>query len=278
MVIEGSHVRTGQVVAVLENREYEAARESARARLSGKEAELRRVVNGARLQERRAALAEVREAEAVLENARAEHMRRQGLYEKGAISREEADRAEKAWRVAKARCDAAIERHRLADDPPREEDCSRAEAEVALARSDLEQSEALLAKTFIKSPINGVVLRKYHNTGENVATGLGSPIVAIGDVSRLRVRADVDENDVAAVRIGQRAYITASAYGSKRFYGRVTRLGEALGRKNVHTDEPTEHIDTKILETLIELDLGQHLPPNLRVDVFIEAGDSHAAH
>jgi len=47
------------------------------------------------------------------------------------------------------------------------------------------------------------------------------------------------------------------------------RVGQQLGPKNVRTDEPTEKVDTKILETLVELDPGSHLPDGLRVDAFI---------
>jgi hypothetical protein len=51
--------------------------------------------------------------------------------------------------------------------------------------------------------------------------------------------------------------------------GRVIRIGGMLGRKNVRTDEPSERVDTKILETLVELDAGTSLPIGLRVDAFI---------
>lgn len=49
----------------------------------------------------------------------------------------------------------------------------------------------------------------------------------------------------------------------------VVRIGQILGRKNVYTDAPTERIDAKILETLIELDKGQRLPVGLRVSAYI---------
>jgi len=42
-----------------------------------------------------------------------------------------------------------------------------------------------------------------------------------------------------------------------------------LGHKNIRTDEPTERVDTKILETLIQLDPGTQLPDGLRVDAYI---------
>jgi HlyD family secretion protein len=53
----------------------------------------------------------------------------------------------------------------------------------------------------------------------------------------------------------------------------VIGVGRILGRKNVRTDEPSEHVDTKLLETLMELDLGQLLPLGLRLDSFVETGE-----
>jgi HlyD family secretion protein len=85
----------------------------------------------------------------------------------------------------------------------------------------------------------------------------------------LRVRVDVDETDVSKVQVGQRADVTADAYGTKKFWGHVVRLGQQLGPKNVRTDEPTARVDTKILETLVELDPGAQLPDGLRVDAYI---------
>jgi HlyD family secretion protein len=55
----------------------------------------------------------------------------------------------------------------------------------------------------------------------------------------------------------------------KEVLGYVVRVGQQLGPKNVRTDEPTEKVDTKILETLVELDPGSRLPDGLRVDAFI---------
>jgi len=53
----------------------------------------------------------------------------------------------------------------------------------------------------------------------------------------------------------------------------VIRVGRILGKKNVRTDEPTEHVDTKILGTVVELKAGERLPLGLRVDSFIVIGD-----
>lgn len=85
----------------------------------------------------------------------------------------------------------------------------------------------------------------------------------------VHVRVDVDETDVSKVNVGQRVDVTADAYGKQKFWGHVVRVGQQLGPKNVRTDDPTKRVDTKILETLVELDPGSHLPDGLRVDAFI---------
>lgn len=269
LVDEGDRVTAGQVLAIIDNRDFRARIESAQAELGMREAERRRVVNGARTQERQEAAAATAEAEAVLENARAEHVRRQNLLRERVVSRAEADETERAERVARARVEAARQRFELIDADAREEDRARADADVQLARARLEEARAIYEKTLIKAPIDGVVLRRHRKAGESVSTQFDSPIVTMADDRVRRVRVDVDENDVARIAVGDAAYVTADAFGDRRFTGKVVRVGQLLGRKNVRTDEPTERVDTKVLETLVELEDGHELPLGLRVQAFI---------
>ena len=270
-VEEGDAIHRDEVLAELENADYRAQVESARANVVAKEATLRKVINGARHQERAEAWSSVNEAKAVMENSQAELRRRQELFSAGVVSREELDRFGREADVAKAKYDAAVQQHALVDDHAREEDQSFAEADVKLAQAQFEEAEARYEKTFIRSPIDGTVLRKHHRSGESVSNSstVPDPILTIGDRKTLRVRVDVDETDVSKVTVGQRAYVTADAFGKKKFWGHVVRVGQQLGPKNVRTDEPTEKVDTKILETLVELDPGSTLPDGLRVDAFI---------
>jgi HlyD family secretion protein len=270
-VEEGDAIHRGEVLAELENADYRAQVESARANVVAKEATLRKVNNGARRQERDAAWSSVSEAKAVVENAQAELRRRQELFSAGVISREELDRFARDADVAKAKYQSAVEQHSLVDDHAREEDRSFAEADLQLSRAQLDEAQAKYDKTFIRSPIEGTVLRKHHRSGESVSNSstVPDPILTIGDRKTLRVRMDVDETDVSKVRVGQKAYVTADAFGQQKFWGRVVRVGQQLGPKNVRTDEPTEKVDTKILETLVELDPGAQLPDGLRVDALI---------
>jgi HlyD family secretion protein len=278
-VEEGDAIRRGQVLAELENADYRAQVESARANVIAKQVVLRKVINGARRQERDEALSSVSEAKAVMENAKSELHRRQELFSAGVVSREEMERYAREADVAQAKYEAAVQQHALVDDHAREEDQSFAEADLNLAQAQLDEAQARYDKTFIRSPIDGSVLRKHHRSGESVSNSstVPDPILTIGDRKTLRVRVDVDETDVSKVNVGQRAYVTADAFGKQKFWGHVVRVGQQLGPKNVRTDEPTEKVDTKILETLVELDPGSHLPDGLRVDAFIMPEASEVA-
>src|SRR5437764_987079 len=146
-----------------------------------------------------------------------------------------------------------------------------AKARAAAAHAAVEQMRAVLDKTVVRSPIDGTVLRVHRRPGELVSTFfVDQPIVTVGDLSKLYVRAEVDETDIANVARGQSAYVTADAYGATRFAGKVVHVGEMLGQKTVHTGEPTERTDTRVLEVLIELDSPSMLRPGLRVNSFIQ--------
>ena len=268
-VEEGGRVHNGDVLAVLDNADYRARVELAEADVAAREAELERVMSGARVEERREAAAAIPEAEATLANARAELHRYQALYADGLTALEQVETRETAEKVAQARLEAARRHQELVDAEARTEDRDRAQAQLQLARARLSEVQALLDKTIVRSPISGTVLRRHFRIGETVPTG--AAIVTLGDTSALRVRMELDERDVARVRIGQVAFCTADAFPNLRFRGRVIRVGQMLGRKNIRTDDPGERVDTRVLEVLIELEPDAHLPTGMRVDVFIDS-------
>jgi ABC exporter DevB family membrane fusion protein len=268
-VEEGDRVRKGQLLAQIENDDYVARVALAEATLAQREAELQRTINGARSQERRASEASLQAAEAILDNSRREAERRRVLADHQMVSRDEAERYDRAYQVARAEYERAQQEFSLVDADAREEDRRKAEAAVASAHAQLAEARAYFEKTYVRSPLDAVILRKFRHAGESVSTQFDSPIVTLADDSALRVRLDVDETDVAKLHVGQPAFVTAEAYGAQKFTGHVIRVGRILGKKNVRTDEPSERVDTKILETLVELDPGQKLPLGLRVDSYV---------
>ena len=122
-------------------------------------------------------------------DAQSELWRRQELFAAGVVSREELDRYAREADVAKAKYDAAVQQHALVDDDAREEDRSLAEADVELAQAQFSEAQARYEKTFIRSPIEGSVLRKHHRSGESVSNSstVPDPVLTIGDRKTLRV-------------------------------------------------------------------------------------------
>jgi HlyD family secretion protein len=270
-VDEGDAVRAGQLIARLEHRDHAARVQAADARVRMARAELLRLVNGARPEERREAKAALAQADAALTHARLEADRHHRLWAGGAVARDAVDRADRDLAVATARHSEAAERAATIDADARADERARADAAVALAASQLAEAQAVLAKTEVRAPFDGVVLRRHRHPGESVSTDSPAPaIVTVADTRRLRVRVEVDERDIAGLAVGRRGWVTASAYGATRFPGTVVRVGAVLGRKAIRTDAPSERTDTRVLETLLELTPGTALPVGLRVDAFIE--------
>jgi HlyD family secretion protein len=271
-VDENDEVQEGQIIAVINNAEQVARLASARAELALRRAELERCINGARIQERREARAALMEAEANLRLARTDYQRRVPLAKTGVSSQASLDLATSTLQASEARRDAMAERLAVLEAGSRAEDIAAARARLSLAEANVALAEALLDKTFIRSPVSGTVLRRVRIAGEPVTNMPPTPIAAIGNLHGLRVRAEVDETDVGQVVAGQRVEVTADAYPNRKFGGAVYRVSSRMGEKQVLTGRPADRVDAKVLQVLIDLDPGIKLPIGLRVDVFFLRG------
>lgn len=297
LVEEGEQVLKGQTIAVLENSDFDAQitaakanieilrrqKETAEAKVLQTKTERTRISNGSRPEERREALQNYEQTLPNIEQAKREVTRREKLFASGDISREELERARRDLETLQKQSSAMKERYNVVNADARKDDLSKADAAILLAENQADEFDAMireaearvrtaqanLDKTIVRAPLTGVILRKRLKDGESVSPENKTGIVSMADISTLRVRVDLDETDVAKVREGQTAFVTADAYGEQKFYGKIVKIGQILGRKNFRTDAPTEKIDTKILEVLIELDANQKLPLGLRVDAFI---------
>ena len=153
------------------------------------------------------------------------------------------------------------------DKARRQAESDQRTAEASAARRD--QAKANLEQLTVRAPLDGQILQVKFRVGEYVTPG-ADPLVTMGDMSALRVRIDVDERDIGHIAIGDSAFAVADAFPGKQFTGRVVEISRMMGRKNVRTDDPTERIDTKILETVIELDDPNGLVPGQLVTGYIK--------
>ena len=268
LVEENDKVSEGQIIAVVDNKEQIARLASSRAELALRQAELERAVNGARAEERREARAAVAEADANLDLARREYDRRLPLTRSGAATQAALDQATSSLNANEARRSVMTERLAVLEAGSRAEDIAAARAQVALAEANVALADALLDKTFIRSPLSGTVLRRQRVAGEAVTNVPPTPIAIVGDLRGLRVRAEVDETDIGRVTAGQRVEVTADAFPDRKFGGTVYRVSSRLGAKEVQTGRPADRADTKVLQVLLDLDPDVKLPVGLRVDVY----------
>jgi len=266
LVEENDKVSEGQIIAVVDNKEQIARLASSRAELALRQAELERAVNGARAEERREARAAVAEADANLDLARREYDRRLPLTRSGAATQAALDQATSSLNANEARRSVMTERLAVLEAGSRAEDIAAARAQVSLAEANVALADALLDKTFIRSPLSGTVLRRQRVAGEAVTNVPPTPIAIVGDLRGLRVRAEVDETDIGRVTAGQRVEVTADAFPDRKFGGTVYRVSSRLGAKEVQTGRPADRADTKVLQVLLDLDPDVKLPVGLRVD------------
>lgn len=269
-VNDGDPVHKGQVVAVLENRDAKGRVEEARAGLARSQAALEKLLNGARPEERSAAKAEMDEAQAAAQNARQQFERVQKLFHEGGIVSQAAlDQAERDLKVTQARLESLKQRYQLIMAPPRTEDVAAARADVELARARVTQAEDYYDNTFIRSPVEGVVVKRFMNPGESISyESLYQPVITVTDTTHMTVRAEVDETDIGKIQVGQRAEIHCDAFPGRTFAGRVVRISGGLGKKNIRTDNPLEKVDTDVLESFVEVKPGSPLRVGLRVDLY----------
>ena len=266
---EGDTVKAGQLIAEIENAEYRAALTATTAELARREAEYAKARAGARREEIDAAMAERSEAVAGEHQATAEYERRRQMAAQKLISAEALQLAHTQAETATARRARADAQRALLLAGTRAEDLAAAAAAVEAAKAERDRAQAVFDKSQIRSPIDGQVLKRDLGEGETVVALSPLPLARIGDISKLYVRADVDELDIGRVRAGQKASITSDAFPGQSFTGEVVRVSHRMGRRNSISGDPAEKQDAKILETLIALDGTPPLPIGLRVDVRI---------
>lgn len=201
---EGETVRQGDMIIRLDAADFQARLESAQAR---------RDAEGFRMQSEQSRIAGPM---ASLSNARETLRRQEQLFKTGDISRQNLDDARN--RVAELA--AQVEAGKLA--------ISVIESSLAAAEADIDQARDRLAKTVMKSPIDGVITILNAEVGELVVVGTmnnaGTVIMTIADLSRMRLDAKVAESDIAKVANTQPAEIRINAYPNEVFEGIVERI------------------------------------------------------
>lgn len=270
-VDEGDAVKTGQIVAHLDDRLAKARVAGASAALAAARARYDLARRGPRHEDLDAAKAEALAASTDAEHRVAEQARSEKLGASGALASSAVDSDSAAARISTATAAAAGARYASLARGTRVEQIAEANAAVEAATAELDAAKVALDQTVLKAPQDGVVLRRLVEVGALVGTLTPLAVVTIADLSQLEIRTEVDEADVAAIQLGKTAYATADAYGDKEFPVHVTRITRELGRKTVRDDDPRAKVDTRVLEIIAAFDKapGDALPLGMRMYVHV---------
>ncbi|HEX2122774.1 MAG TPA: efflux RND transporter periplasmic adaptor subunit, partial [Thermoanaerobaculia bacterium] len=148
-----------------------------------------------------------------------------------------------------------------------ERDVDAARARRASAAAEVRRLEALVEKTIITAPIDGVVVEKAVHAGETVAAG--DALVTIADLSRTRVEAEVDEFDVARIRHGAPVNVLAEGF-DRTWRGTIEEIPGTVVNRRLKPQDPSKPIDTRVL--LVKVAFAEATPLKLgqRVEVRID--------
>lgn len=269
LVEEGSDVRKGGMIARLENRDIQARVKEAKAELSVSLSRLREVASGAREEEIKSADAVLENALASMEYDRKTFERYRELYRKGAVSRQLLDEKEASAKTSEAKVKKAAEEKRLLEKGPKPETLKLHEESVKQAEASVEYYSRLLDKTFITAPISGKVIRKYVQKGEMVNKDVQPYVVAIADVDKVRINAEVDETDIGRLQVGDAVEVTSYAYPGKVFKGVVREISHYAGVRKVKPNNPARNLDMKIVQVKVDFREKTSFRLGMTVDVRI---------
>jgi HlyD family secretion protein len=268
LVRQGDAVAAGQVLLRLACGDIASQLKSRESEHEALTAVHQRLLNGPRPQEIEVAKSNVELAEARLAEADLRMTRSQTLVERQGISRAVFDTAERDQRMAKAQLESERLRLRLLQDGTRAEELAEAKARMFAAESAVAASRAELAKCEVKSPVDGIVLRKHVSESELVSVFFPKPLITVVELRHFRVRAEVDERDLPLVREGATVEIVINGAKQRRLKGKVASLAPVMGRRQILTSDPADKSDRDVREVLIDIDgKPEDLPIGLRVSV-----------
>lgn len=235
-VEKGDVVQEGQVLVRLEDTEFRAQVNQARANLAAAQARLDQLRSGSRPQEKLRDRAAVLQAEARLRTAEAEYQRTERLVRDGVASKSELDHALAERDTARALLEAARQSSSMTDIGPRPEEIRAAAAEVQQMKAALDYAQTQLAATEIRAPVSGTVLERIVERGEMVSpsafggSGARTSVVDLADLTDLQVELDISQTDFSRLKMDQKAEIIPEAYPNLRYTGYIAEIAPEANR------------------------------------------------
>lgn len=149
-----------------------------------------------------------------------------------------------------------------------------AEAQLASAKAEVQQTELLIDRLTVKAPRAGTILQVNIRAGEYASPSNKQPVLVLGEISTLHVRADVDEQNAMEVAPGKDATFSLKSDSTRKFKAQFVRIEPYVIPKVSLTGASTERVDTRVLQVIYKLEKpkDQALYVGQQVDIFIPRG------
>jgi len=262
-----SPVKKGDILAVLSNNDMEHKISETEASYRKAEASYSELHHGSRREDVDEAEALLHKAEADLDLAQRNEDRDSRLADEGVISQSQLDATTAQLKKAQSELDASRERYDKVVSGPRTETVQAATAEVAAQKSALDSLKASYDKTYVRSPLNGIVIQRYRNASE--FADAGDPILEVADLSEIIIDAEVNETDAGKVTSNQKVIVTSDAFPGRKFSGQVYEVSAALRKRASEPDDPAVVVDQKVLPVKVKFLQTVPLKLGMKVDLKI---------
>ncbi len=267
---EGQRIRKDDVIVRIDDGQYRADLQQAKAGLELAEAQLRQMREGSRKEDIAQAQALVEQAKARRDLMTAEMHRAEFL--KDTISTAEYDKAKASKHEAVAYLDQMEQALHLTEGGPRQSQLEVAQAEVDRAKAVVAKAQYWFDHTVVKAPVDGTVLQKSGELGEYVRPeSLVQGLCVMADLRELEAEVDVQERDVGLIKVGQPCRITTDAHEGKIFDGSVARLLPIASRQRgavavrIVVRNPTDELLPEMNCRVVFLRGGSSSQPNVPI-------------
>src|SRR5262245_27922809 len=223
-------VRAGQVIARIDPSEIEAQLQQAKATLASAEARVAAARSPGQRQTAaiQASKAGIANAEAALLEAERNYETTQKLVEAGVAPRRQLETAEATRNQAKAQKTQVEAQYQQSEAQGQATGASiqQALAESTQAKAAVEVAQVNLERTYIRSPIDGVVVARNVDVGQTVASSLQAPVLFLiaKDLTKMQVLANVDEADVGQLKSNAKVNFTVDAFPQETFTGTISQI------------------------------------------------------
>ena len=256
-VNRGDHVKEGQLLAALENRDLAAAARESKGMAEQAEASYLVTSAASVPEELTKSKGDLQTAKQTMDAAQKVLESRQKLYSDGALARRQVDEAQVAYIQARGQYETAQEHLNALQKVSQQEQIKGAAAQAAAAKAHYQGAEAQLSYSEIRSPMTGVITDRSVYEGEMASAG--SPLLTVMDVSRVVARANIPQSQAAYLKVGAAATVTQ------------TDISDEVSGKVIVVSPAVDPNSTTVQVWVEMANPGERLKPGATVHVAIVA-------